>query len=568
MQFMYPNFSGFAAIFRFHHSHHSGVLLKLMPGDPIKLESLIFAAWLMFLAMAGFHPQALAQQVGVKDSEPRSVADEFFANGILHILKIEIPEAETQSLMRNPRVYVNATLREGATVYSNILIRLKGGYGSFRNLPDKAGFTIKLEAKNVAFHGLSKFHLNNAVQDGTYLSEWICSQMFREAGVPAARAAHAVVELNGRRLGLYVVLESVDQELLSRYSKNTRGNIYGQGPNADITESLERMGGNENNDGQDLKALAAACQESDVERLRIQLPQVLDLDRFLSFMAMETMLGHWDGYTFNVKNYMVYHNLDADKMVFIPHDLDQILRSTDEPIVPRARGAVSRAILKVPEFRERYRNRFEELFAKVFVAPVLAQRIDDRAAMLATQLESAAPSLAGDFVNHAGSLKSRLLDRARSLDAQLKFPETPALKFVADAASLTGWRIANTQEGAKAAQVQEASGKKTLWIAAERSTTASWRMKLVLAPGRYVFEGMARTAGVKPAPNNDRGEGAGLRISGRSRTAKLMGDTPWTKMLFEFEVAEAGAEIELVCELRAIQGEVWFDEASLRLLRR
>jgi hypothetical protein len=222
----------------------------------------------------------------------------------------------------------------------------------------------------------------------------------------------------------------------------------------------------------------------------------------------------------------------------------------------------------VPEFRERYRNRFEELFAKVFVAPVLAQRIDDRAAMLATQLESAAPSLAGDFVNHAGSLKSRLLDRARSLDAQLKFPETPALKFVADAASLTGWRIANTQEGAKAAQVQEASGKKTLWIAAERSTTASWRMKLVLAPGRYVFEGMARTAGVKPAPNNDRGEGAGLRISGRSRTAKLMGDTPWTKMLFEFEVAEAGAEIELVCELRAIQGEVWFDEASLRLLRR
>jgi hypothetical protein len=27
-------------------------------------------------------------------------------------------------------------------------------------------------------------------------------------------------------------------------------------------------------------------------------------------------------------------------------------------------------------------------------------------------------------------------------------------------------------------------------------------------------------------------------------------------------------EIELICELRASQGEVWFDEASLRLVRR
>ena len=533
----------------------------------MKLVERFFWAWLMFTAMVGFPRQALARVGEAEEMRNQAAADALFTNGIPHRLKIEIPRAGVRSLQQDPRAYVKATLREGSMVYSNVLIRLKGGAGSFRGLDDKPGFSLKLEEANVVFHGLSKFHLNNSVQDDTYLSEWICSEMFREAGVPAARAAHAVVELNGRPLGFYVLLESVNQEFLARYFKNPHGNVYGQSSNADITEPLERMGGNENTNGVDLRALAAVCREADVERLRVRLSEVLDLERFLSFMAMEAMLGHWDGYTRNVKNYIVYHDLDTDKMVFIPHDLDQILRSTNEPIIPRAKGTVARAILRVPDFRERYRKRFAELFTNVFEAPILIQRIDDRAALLASQLRASNRGLAAELVQETQSLKSRILSRAQNLTMQLRQLEPGTLHVVDNQVPLHGWRVAGNSGNAKLAEAQDATGQKAFWIAATGPTAASWRLKLVLAAGRYVFEGVVRAAGVKPVANETKGKGAGLRISGATRSAGLVGDSPGTKMLVEFQVTEPEAEIELICELRASQGEAWFDETSLRLIR-
>ena len=51
---------------------------------------------------------------------------------------------------------------------------------------------------------------NNSVQDSTYLSEKICREMFEAAGVPSPRAGHAVVEFDGRLLGLYVLVEGID----------------------------------------------------------------------------------------------------------------------------------------------------------------------------------------------------------------------------------------------------------------------------------------------------------------------------------------------------------------------
>ena len=35
----------------------------------------------------------------------------------------------------------------------------------------------------------------------------------------------------------------------------------------------------------------------------------------------------------------------------------------------------------------------------------------------------------------------------------------------------------------------------------------------------------------------------------------------------EFELAKEGAEVELLCNLRAQAGEAWFDLESLRLVR-
>jgi spore coat protein H len=365
--------------------------------------------------LVGLAPPARAREE--QRQRGQTAADELFTNGVVHVLRLSISQPGLQALRREPRAYVKATLQEGPSRFA-VRVRLKGGAGSFKRVDEKPGLTLILEDSGASFHGLRKFHLNNSVQDPTYLSEWLCSDLFRQAAVPAARVAHAVVELNGRRLGLYTLLESINSDFLARYFRNSHGNVYSLGWNADIDQSLERNGGREPTSGLDLKALAAAARATDPEQLRERLPQVLDVDRFLSFMALEVMLDHWDGYTFNIKNYEVYHDLDTGRMVFMPHDLDQVLRSPNAPILPQAQGLVSRAILRNPATRAAYQARFAQLTTNLFVAPVLIQRLDRRAARLQTQLKSYDDDLAREVMLHVGSLKQRIQERARALAAQ------------------------------------------------------------------------------------------------------------------------------------------------------
>src|SRR5262249_41244018 len=147
---------------------------------------------------------------------------------------IAIGPEEMNSLRRQPRTCVPATISEGEAVYTNVLIRLRGSAGSFRPINDKPGLTIKIEKGAPRLHGLKKFHLNNCAQDRTYLNEWLCDDLFRLAGVPSLRVTHALVEINGRFLGLYLLKESFDGDFLAQYFHSTKGNLYGQSGGADV----------------------------------------------------------------------------------------------------------------------------------------------------------------------------------------------------------------------------------------------------------------------------------------------------------------------------------------------
>ena len=111
-------------------------------------------------------------------------------------------------------------------------------------------------------------------------------------------------------------------------------------------------------------------------------------------------------------------------------------------------------------------------------------------------------------------------------------------------------------------------GKAALWILAGPVTSASWRAKALLTKGRYGFEGKVRTQGVEPLAFGNN-QGASLRVVGvpAAKTDRILGDEDWKDLRVEFEVSSAEQEVELICELRARQGQCWFDLDSLRLIR-
>ena len=550
---------------------------------PTALASHLAGYGLGAAALLTLHLFALISVAGAATDlldRDRAEADALFTNGALSRLTFEIPEASLRSLRSEPREYVTAVLREGGTTFSNVAVHLKGGAGSFRQVDDQPGFTVSSSHFNEdgpRFHGLKKIHLNNSVQDPTRVSEWVASELFRKAGVPAARVAHTLVQLNGRSLGLYLILEAMDKDFLSLYFNNPRGNLYGQTPRGDIADDLERMEGKGPVTREDLQALVAAVAEVNPQQRLQRMERVLDVNRFLSFMALEVIFVHGDGYTFSRHNFRIYHDLDTDRLVFLPHDMDQLMKRPTSGLIPKAGGAVAQAVLATPELRARFRQRVSALATNLFRVPELTNRVNQAAARLVPGLAAQEPSLAWRFTNFAAEFNERLANRGAALEAQLAaLNGAQSLRFSNNLAPLKEWWPENRFRTSPTKQVKEPDGKLALWIGANGrpagKTSAAWHTQVMLEVGRYRFEGMARCAGITGNVTRRNGAtylvGACLGVPDHSLTGEsaLIGDSPWRKLSVEFEVLSR-EDVELLCELRAVQGEVWFDRSSLQLVR-
>jgi spore coat protein H len=484
---------------------------------------------------------------------------DFFASGRVPHIRIEIAKTNMDSLRRDARKYVPATFRDGDTVYTNVAIRLKGAAGSFRPVDDRPALTLNFDkyVQGQDFHGIEKLHLNNSVQDPSYMTELICGELFLAAGVPAARTSHARVELNGRDLGLYVLKEGFDKTFLKRHFKNPNGNLYDGGFLREITDPLEIDSGKDNG-YTDLKALVRAAEESDPSARLAALEKVLDVDRFLTFMALEVITWDWDGYPMKHNNYRVYNNVDTGKIVFFPHGMDQMFWEPQGPIFPQFDGLVARALMGTQEGRRRYREKIGTLLTNVYDVAKITNRIQE----VHTRLR---PIVGRRIDGAIADLRNRIVARADSIASQLAVPEPKPLAFDANGeAAILNWR---TQVEAGRAELVKESDALKIKIVHSGQTIASWRARVMLEPGAYRLLARAQSTNVAPL-SDSKGQGAGIRISGtqQPRSNKVIGTSPWKDLSFDFTAP--GGEVELICELRATRGEVSFALPSLKLARK
>jgi spore coat protein H len=524
-------------------------------------RSLFFPFALILLMAAPF--QAASADFSNRKPAP---GDEFFNDGKVHTFKIHVEEAALGVLQKNDRSYVRATVTEGTNVFKDVGIHLKG-MGSFRPFNDKPSFSVKFDkyVDDQTYGGLTKLMLNNASQDPTYLAELMATRMFREAGVPAARVTHAFVEVNGRALGLYVVVEAMNKEFLRQYFRNAKGNLY-EAYLQDIDQKLDLDGGSDTSQA-DLQRFFEVCKLEDrLERWK-RLHEVLDVDGYVSHLVVELFTSHTDGYAMNRNNYRLYHDPATDRFVFLAHGIDWAFANTGVSMKPPTSSIVTRAVLQTPAGRRQFRERRAELFTNVFRVDVLTRRVDETVARLKVSARNT--NEAREFDNHGLEMRNRIVARARFIADEIARPEAPPLQFgTNNSVLLSDWRAEKGKTEGALNQTNLAD-KATLHLRVDKGEgIISWRKKVLLDEGRYKLQALARTAQVVALTNTvERGNGAGVRVSGDKRTRQLIGDVTWTPLEHEFEVMPGGDEKELICELRAGSGEVWFDAASLRLVR-
>ena len=492
--------------------------------------------------------------------------EDLFATHPVWRIEIELTPQNIDRLRTESRKYVPASIRAFGEVFRDVGVHLKGT-GSYRPIDDKPSFTLDFAkfVRGQELQGLQKIHLNNAVQDTTYLKEQIAGELFRAAHVPVPRVAHALVTLNGRELGLYVIKEGFTQEFLSRHFERADGNLYDTDEGHDVDQHMKRHLGQGSTRGQiDLQHLTAAALEPDLSRRWERLQQTLDMDRFFAFMAMELMICHWDGYCLGRNNFQIYHDPRTDKIIFLPSGMDQVFSKADMPWKPDLAGLVARAIMETPEGRQQYAARFKELFSTLFVSERLTNRINQLLADLRPWLKA---GVFKEIHRAADELCVQIEQRELSLRKQLSEPDPAFPDFDRDVALLAGWKAFDEPAGGKMHDGQRPEGNAVLQIVAGAKTSASWRTTVKLKQGRYRFQGRAKVSGVTPL-SFGKHHGASLRVAGKTqRSAELLNTSDWEELKIEFEVRAPEEDVVLICQLRASAGEAWFDRASLRLIR-
>lgn len=375
-----------------------------------------------------------------KASTPVVSSEDLFRNGAIVELAIELTPENLSKLRQDPRHKVPATVREGSQVYHEVSVHLKGALGSFRGVDEKPGLAMNFQyfAEGQRFHGLRKIMLNNSVQDPSYLHEKLAGELFRAAGVPTQRTSHALVTLNGRKLGLYVLKEGISKDFLGLHFRQTQGNLYDLnqgsydlGSGADLRKRFRLDEGKEPAPFSDLEALIVACQEPNLDRRWINLQATLDIERFVSFMAMEIITCHVDGYSTYGHNFRLYTDPTARKTVFIPNDLDRMFQECRRSVLnPGFSALAAKALFETPQGRQQYTARAAWLARNAFNLEKLTNVVHEATTNLRPRLAAWEPNLAQQFEERAAEVCERLRRRAESLRKEFEPPPSapPAVK--------------------------------------------------------------------------------------------------------------------------------------------
>jgi hypothetical protein len=259
--------------------------------------------------------------------------------------------------------------------------------------------------------------------------------------------------------------------------------------------------------------------------------------------------------------------MDRDRMVFMPHGMDQLLgvgQSPEARLTPHWDGLVARGLFSTPEGRRRYLDRLGEVFTNHFRLQTLTNRLEQMAAQLRPQLFPGFLE-AMRFRAAVDHLKVRLQQRVESVSKQLVAPE-PALVFGTDGtAPLSRWQFKTGTQRRATGQRAQKEGRDVLEVrAAEEGSSGSWRTSVLLEPGQYELVGLGRAVGV---PDGSTNSGVILRVSGERSVKGLTTSSEWTALNYPFEV-QGTMLMELVCEFRGAEGMGSFDARTLMLRRR
>lgn len=269
------------------------------------------------------------------------------------------------------------------TLTTPIGVRLRGNTSRYAEKK-----SLKLDFRQYGgkkFFEYKKFNLKANVNDPSVVREALTLQQYRELGVPAARTHHTKLYINEEYMGIYLNIEQVDDVFLTMRFGQSTGYMYKCNWGANLSSTSQvfdvALFESEINKSTDTRAemshFVQVLNETSDANFVTEIEKVFEVDSYLRELAVEALVGHWDGYSFNQNNFYLYYNGQTGKVQFLPYDVDNTwgidwigqdwgkynLNSWVMPGQPRP---LTNRILAVPAYRQLYKAYLKELFETTF----------------------------------------------------------------------------------------------------------------------------------------------------------------------------------------------------------
>ena len=373
--------------------------------------------------------------------------------------------------------YVHGGIEIDGQVFKDAAVRFKGNasyMSSQRGL--KRPFKIDLNKfdKKAQFKGLTTLVLNNNIMDASMMRETIAYPLFRAAGLPASRTGYAKVYLtvtgqhDRQYVGLYTLVEYVDEEFLARHFGNgeslllkpegMQGGVQYLGENWDrYKERYDAKFGDKGEEGkkarQQLIQFANLVQNGSDEEFKLKISDYLDVDAFVRFLAVNTLIANLDSILAMGHNYYMYLNPNTNKFVFFPWDLDlsfsgfpmggsaeqQLDLSIDHP--HSGSNKLIERLLAMETVKKSYYGHLQTLMKTTFNTEQLEKHIAAAERLIAETIKAEPPQPSGMMGRPGGgvfgrtvSLREFIPRRIESVTAQLNgkskgFVPQPRMRF-------------------------------------------------------------------------------------------------------------------------------------------
>jgi hypothetical protein len=258
------------------------------------------------------------EQVPSAEGYLEAATNEVFDDSVIYDIELNMPDQSWLNIASNPwaELWHTADFTWNGEVVTEVAVR---AFGYSTLVPGKPPLKIDFN-RNVSgqrWRGLETLKLRNSYYDPSFMHDALAPWMLRTAGIPASRTGWARVTVNGEIVGLYTVMEAIDDRFLVRNFGNDDGplysidNIRGHGlmPLTDALSYFQYNTGVEG-DGSDLEQLTTIVASGTDE----ELAAVLDVDAFFVESIVRSLTGSQDSFSADGNNFYLYNDpsVDAD----------------------------------------------------------------------------------------------------------------------------------------------------------------------------------------------------------------------------------------------------------------